>query len=130
MDIKLFGLKWASKAHVDGASKAAIANGVAEPGLDPAPMQATADALAATPSPLPPANAAPQTLATREDVVAAYKIFLNRLPESEEVITARIGAPRERILSSFLTSKYFVAQPENIALIRRVAQQIESRAQP
>lgn len=80
--------------------------------------------------PTPPLAAAAQTLATREDVVAAYKIFLNRMPESEEVITARIGAPRERILSSFLTSKYFLGQPENIALIRRTALQIESRVKP
>jgi hypothetical protein len=70
----------------------------------------------------------PTIPATREDVIAAYKIFLDRLPESEEVITPRIGLARERILSSFITSKYFLSRPKNIQLLLLTAIQIEQKA--
>jgi hypothetical protein len=70
----------------------------------------------------------PLVPATREDVIAAYKIFLDRLPESEEVITPRIGIARERILSSFMTSKYFLSRPKNIQLLLLTAIQIEQKA--
>lgn len=70
----------------------------------------------------------PLVAATREDVIAAYKIFLDRLPESEEVITPRIGIARERILSSFMTSKYFLSRPKNIQLLLLTAIQIEQKA--
>ena len=70
----------------------------------------------------------PLVPATREDVIAAYKIFLDRLPESEEVITPRIGLARERILSSFMTSKYFLSRPKNIQLLLLTAIQIEQKA--
>lgn len=75
-----------------------------------------------------PAVQAPLIPATREDVIAAYKIFLDRLPESEEVITPRIGLARERILSSFMTSKYFLSRPKNIQLLLLTAIQIEQKA--
>ena len=75
-----------------------------------------------------PAVQAPLVPATREDVIAAYKIFLDRLPESEEVITPRIGLARERILSSFMTSKYFLSRPKNIQLLLLTAIQIEQKA--
>jgi len=70
----------------------------------------------------------PLVPATREDVIAAYKIFLDRLPENEEVITPRIGLARERILSSFMTSKYFLSRPKNIQLLLLTAIQIEQKA--
>ena len=70
----------------------------------------------------------PLVAATREDVIAAYKIFLDRLPESEEVITPRSGIARERILSSFMTSKYFLSRPKNIQLLLLTAIQIEQKA--
>lgn len=107
---------------------------------------AVTEALSDTPSPIPQAvaaNSVPQTPAqeqlqtpfqvplvpaTREDVIAAYKIFLDRLPENEEVITPRIGIARERILSSFMTSKYFLSRPKNIQLLLLTAIQIEQKA--
>jgi hypothetical protein len=45
--------------------------------------------------------------ATSEDIVAAYRIFLNRLPENRQVIESRIGLPLQEILSSFLLSDEF-----------------------
>jgi hypothetical protein len=69
----------------------------------------------------------PGTLVTREDVIACYKIFLRRIPENEEVITARIGVTRERILTAFMTSKNFLGQPENIQLIKKTFMEIQKR---
>jgi hypothetical protein len=115
---------------------------------EPAPVAppAVTEALSNAPSPSPQAVAAenvpqapapeqqevpvqvPLVPATREDVIAAYKIFLDRLPENEEVITPRIGIARERILSSFMTSKYFLSRPKNIQLLLLTAIQIEQKA--
>lgn len=107
---------------------------------------AVTEAVSNAPSPIPQAVAAenvpqapapeqqevpvqvPLVPATREDVIAAYKIFLDRLPENEEVITPRIGIARERILSSFMTSKYFLSRPKNIQLLLLTAIQIEQKA--
>ena len=112
----------------------------------PAVTEAVSDTPSPIPSPIPQAVAAenvpqapapeqqevpvqvPLVPATREDVIAAYKIFLDRLPENEEVITPRIGIARERILSSFMTSKYFLSRPKNIQLLLLTAIQIEQKA--
>jgi len=118
----------------------------AAPAPAPVAPPAVTEALSNAPSPSPQAVAAenvpqapapeqqevpvqvPLVPATREDVIAAYKIFLDRLPENEEVITPRIGIARERILSSFMTSKYFLSRPKNIQLLLLTAIQIEQKA--
>lgn len=94
-----------------------------EPAASPTPQQAQPSEIA----PQGETPALPLIAATREDVIAAYKIFLDRLPESEEVITPRIGLARERILSSFMTSKYFLSRPKNIQLLLLTAIQIEQK---
>ena len=118
----------------------------AAPAPAPVAPPAVTEALSNAPSPSPQAVAAenvpqapapeqqevpvqvPLVPATREDVIAAYKIFLDRLPENEEVITPRIGIARERILSSFMTSKYFLSRPKNIQLLLLTAIQSEQKA--
>ena len=64
---------------------------------------------------------------TREDVVAAYHLFLRRDPESEAVIEPYLGRERERLLGAFLTSAEFLQWPEHLRLMVEVAQAIELR---
>ena len=64
---------------------------------------------------------------TREDVVAAFHLFLRRDPESEAVIEPYLGRERERLLGAFLTSAEFLYWPEHLRLIVEVAQAIELR---
>lgn len=62
--------------------------------------------------------------ATREDVIAAYKIFLGRLPESMEVVGPRVGVTPMTLLVDFLTSKEFLDQPTKSQLVLAVAKKI------
>jgi hypothetical protein len=62
--------------------------------------------------------------ATREDVIAAYKIFLGRLPESMEVVDPRVGVSPSAILLDFLISKEFLDQSSKSQLILAVAKKI------
>lgn len=62
--------------------------------------------------------------ATREDVIAAYKIFLGRLPESMEVVDPRVGVAPSAILVDFLISKEFLDQASKSQLILAVAKKI------
>jgi hypothetical protein len=62
--------------------------------------------------------------ATREDVIAAYKIFLGRLPESMEVVDPRVGVSPSAILLDFLISKEFLDQASKSQLILAVAKKI------
>ena len=64
---------------------------------------------------------------TREDVVAAFHLFLRRDPESEEVIEPYLGRERERLLGAFLTSAEFLQWSEHLRLIVEVARAIELR---
>ena len=65
---------------------------------------------------------------THHDVVAAYKIFLRRKPESQMVIESRIGLSREKMLLNFITAKEFIKYPENINLILQTAREIELKS--
>jgi hypothetical protein len=58
------------------------------------------------------------------DVVAAYKLFLGRQPESPEVIQLRVGHPADKLLLAFLTSPEFLSQQQNANLVLAVARQI------
>jgi len=62
--------------------------------------------------------------ATREDVIAAYKIFLGRLPESMEVVDPRVGASSAALLVDFLASKEFLDQTPKSQLVLAVAKKI------
>jgi hypothetical protein len=62
--------------------------------------------------------------ATREDVIAAYKIFLGRLPESMEAVDPRVGVSPSAILLDFLISKEFLDQASKSQLILAVAKKI------
>jgi hypothetical protein len=58
------------------------------------------------------------------DVVAAYKIFLGRLPETRSVIEARIGMAPERFLASFITAPEFRARKQFAPIILSLAKEI------
>ena len=62
--------------------------------------------------------------AIREDVIAAYKIFLGRLPESMEVVDPRVGVSPSAILLDFLISKEFLDQASKSQLILALAKKI------
>jgi len=66
--------------------------------------------------------------ATKQDVLAAYKIFLRREPENQMVIESRLGLSREKLFVNFITAVEFLRYPENIQLILQTAQQIEIKA--
>ena len=58
------------------------------------------------------------------DVVAAYKLFLGRLPETRKVIEARIGMHPERFLASFITAPEFRARKQFAPIILSLAKEI------
>jgi hypothetical protein len=105
----------------------------------PEPQPAPAPAPAPAPQASEPAVMAQQAEAavpvepsvplamTREDVIAAFHLFLRRDPESEAVIEPYLGRERERLLGAFLTSAEFLYWPEHLRLIVEVAQAIELR---
>ena len=59
-------------------------------------------------------------ITTKEDIIAAYKIFLNRFPESVQVVNARVGQNSELNLIDFVLSEEFLKRPEAIEIITRV----------
>lgn len=125
-----------------------VAAVAAEPVADVAPVAAAqasvsaeqeapaAVAVAAEAAPAAPASdAAPATepevlgqmdtmKATREDVIAAYKIFLGRVPESMEVVDPRVGVASAALLVDFLASKEFLDQAPKSQLVLAVAKKI------
>ena len=63
-------------------------------------------------------------LMAREDVIAAYKIFLNRLPESLEVIESRVNSSLEANLIDFALSDEFIRRADLPAIIFPLAKKI------
>ena len=55
---------------------------------------------------------ATSALATADDVVAAYKFFLGRMPESHQVVQARVGLDMKRLLIDFMLSNEFLNREE------------------
>jgi len=120
-----------------------------EPSLEPAPAPAPVPKPTLVPKPVPPAAteaADPVDIAARasvtanaampspaqpgvghDEVVAAYRMFLRRDPESEAVIQPRLGIARERLLSTFMVSPEFLQRPENVKLLLEVAKSLEQR---
>lgn len=63
-------------------------------------------------------------VATREDVIAAYKIFLGRMPESEEVLATWIGVKPQAILVDFLKSPEFMNHAQKSTFILALAKKV------
>jgi len=91
---------------------------VARQEVDPAPAPAAAQ---------PPTGTETQTVVGRDEVIAAYRLFLRRDPESDEVIAPRLGITREKLLSTFIVSPEFLQRAENVNLVLEVAKSVELR---
>ena len=61
---------------------------------------------------------------SQEDIIAAYKIFLKRHPETMEVIKPRVGLTGDRVLVDFLSSSEFTSRPEVVNLIFALAKKL------
>lgn len=85
-----------------------------------------AEAPQAAPS-VPPEPAAVESVVGRDEVIAAYRLFLRRDPESDAVIAPRLGMAREKLLSSFMVSPEFLQRGENVNLVLEVAKSVEQR---
>jgi hypothetical protein len=59
-----------------------------------------------------------------EDIVTAYRVFLRRLPESTNVVHSRVGATRERLLTSFLMSEEFLQHTSHLKILFDVAKSV------
>ena len=59
---------------------------------------------------------------TTEDIIGAYKIFLDRQPESMEVVQSRLGKTAEMNLIDFALSEEFLKRPEVAHIIFQAAQ--------
>jgi hypothetical protein len=60
----------------------------------------------------------------KEDIIGAYKIFLNRHPESMAVVESRLGKTAEANLIDFALADEFLNRPEIAPTVLRVAQLI------
>ena len=76
------------------------------------------------PASLPAASISAPLLMDREDVIAAYKIFLNRLPESFEVIRSRVNSSAEANLIDFALADEFIRRSDLPAIIFPIAKKI------
>lgn len=63
--------------------------------------------------------------ATASDVVAAYKIFLKRLPESMDVTNSRIGLDTNKLLLAFFCSDEFLHYEQNRELVLKLSKQVQ-----
>lgn len=97
---------------------------------EPAPLSfeealaAQKAAKAAEPQPQLPAGQLDQIEMTREDVIAAFKIFLGRHPESEEVLKPWVGSKPQSLLVSFLRCNEFLDNPTKSQLVLVLAKKI------
>lgn len=66
---------------------------------------------------------------TANDVVAAYKLFLNRLPENKEVVEPRVGLSAETILVEFLMSAEFRRRHNLDQVLLTLAAEVVKRRQ-
>ena len=68
--------------------------------------------------------AAPPLMTLAEDVVAAYKLFLGRLPENLDVVQLRVGHPAERTLFEFMVAPEFLQKEDNAKRVLALAKQV------
>lgn len=103
----------------------------AQPQPEPVTESVTQPEPAPGPEAVPGPAPAPEVLgqldtmmSTREDVIAAYKIFLGRMPESKEVVDARLGMSLPALMLEFLASTEFLNQPQKTQLVLVLAKKI------
>ncbi len=102
-----------------------VAEQVVAVAAEAAPVEPTEPAADASPAAEPEVLGQMDTMkATREDVIAAYKIFLGRVPESMEVVDPRVGVAPAALLVDFLASKEFLDQAPKAQLVLAVAKKI------
>ena len=97
------------------------------------PVAENAQASVASPIVMPLANTSAPLLMTREDVIAAYKIFLNRLPESFEVIQSRVNSSVEANLIDFALADEFIKRADLPVIIFPIVKKIlesQDQSQP
>jgi|GEM_PF-5034464 len=110
----------------DAVSKASTINPVA-PIVEQHPKDSEETALAnstATTKPLIDYVQMASMQASAEDVIAAYKIFLGRLPESAQVVQQRTGLPVATLLIDFLASAEFLGHPMRAKLLLGLAKRV------
>lgn len=61
---------------------------------------------------------------TTEDIIGAYKIFLDRQPESMAVVQSRLNKTAEMNLIDFALSEEFLRRPEVAEIIFQSAQRL------
>ena len=111
-----------------------------EPQMQPVPTGPAASALASEEGgqASPPISVQMEAAATvpeiavepgvgRDEVIAAYRLFLRRDPESDAVIAPRLGMAREKLLGTFMVSPEFLQRAENINLVLEIAKALELR---
>lgn len=64
-----------------------------------------------------------------EDIIGAYKIFLDRSPESAKVIQARLAKTAEMNLMDFVLSDEFLKRADISQIIQKAAQQVTEAQQ-
>jgi len=121
-----------ASAQTDAVGSAASSSAVSAPAASVPPVsspeQVKAEAvIAAVETPQQMSS----MLMSQEDIIAAYKIFLKRQPESLEVVQRRVGLTGDRVLVDFLSSSEFTNRPEVKNLIFALAKKMleEHKAQ-
>lgn len=121
--------------QLDAEMLSLLGQAVAEPVPSPAPqpVQQPAPLPEPEPEPEPPIDESGQwqgMQASQEDVVAAYKLMLGRLPENMAVVDQRVGRPSQALMAEFLFSPEFRNESSRQQLILALARQIiNERAQ-
>ncbi len=101
-----------------------------ESSLDPMSTP-VADLPLAAPQPTSaPASPPLRLMMTREDVIAAYKIFLNRFPESFEVIQSRLNSSVEANLIDFALADEFIRRADLPGIVFPIAKKIIEANEP
>ena len=116
----------AQAGREDAVSKVSTTNSVA-PIVEQDPKNSEETALAkstVTTKPLTDYVQMASMQASAEDVIAAYKIFLGRLPESVQVVQQRTGLPVATLLIDFLASAEFLGHPMRAKLLLGLAKRV------
>jgi|APCry1669189241_1035207.scaffolds.fasta_scaffold75106_2 hypothetical protein len=64
-----------------------------------------------------------------EDIIGAFKIFLDRPPESAGIIEARLSKSAELNLIDFVLSEEFLKRPDVAEIILKAAEQVTKTQQ-
>ena len=116
----------AQAGREDAISKAGTTNSVT-PIVEQDPKNSEETALAkstVTTKPLTDYVQMASMQASPEDVIAAYKIFLGRLPESAQVVQQRTGLPVATLLIDFLASAEFLGHHMRAKLLLGLAKRV------